>query len=133
MPARDGSHPVFLAVEAGKVAEFRSATGLPPDDRARFAPPTFPTVLEHSGTTYADLLAQRGVDLHRVLHGEERVDYPDGPLRIGEQLSGELRIVGEELRQGRSGPLRLVTVRAELRRADGTLAVTVDRVLVVME
>ena len=124
---------ITLAVEAGKVAEFRAATGLPRDDAARFAPPTFPVVAEHAGAVFADLLAERGVDLRRVLHGEERIDYPDGPLRVGEELHGQMWTAGEESRQGNEGSLRLVSVRMELRRADGSTAVTVDRTLVVLE
>jgi hydroxyacyl-ACP dehydratase HTD2-like protein with hotdog domain len=124
---------VSLTVEPGKVAEFRAATGLPRDEASVFAPPTFPAVLEHSGVTFASLLADQGVDLNRVLHGEELIAYPDGPLRVGDQLNGELRIVADERTHGSSGPLRLVTVRAELRRPDKSVAVTVDRVMVVLE
>ena len=124
---------VTLVVEAGKVAEFRAATGLPRDDAAVFAPPTFPVVVEHTGVAFASLLVEQGVDLRRVLHGEERIDYPDGPLRIGERLRGQMWIAGEESRQGSEGSLTLVSVRLELRRADGSTAVTVERVLVVLE
>jgi hypothetical protein len=123
---------VTLVVEAGKVAEFRAATGLPRDDAARFAPPTFPVVVEHAGAVFADLLVDRGVDLGRVLHGEECIEYPGGPLRVGEQLHGQMWIAGEESREGSEGSLRLVSVRMELLRADGSTAVTVDRVLVVL-
>jgi hypothetical protein len=124
---------VTLVVEAGKVAEFRAATGLPREDAAVFAPPTFPVVVEHAGPLFADLLAERGVDLRRVLHGEERIDYPAGPLRVGEQLHGHMWIAGEESREGSEGSLTLTSVRLELRRLDGSTAVTVDRVLVVLE
>jgi hypothetical protein len=124
---------VTLVVEAGKVAEFRAATGLPRDDAAVFAPPTFPVVVEHSGATLVDLLVDRGVDYRRILHGEEQIDYPDGPLRVGERLSGQMWIAGEESRQGSEGSLTLVSVRLELRRPDGSTAVTVERVLVVLE
>ena len=123
---------VSLVVEAGKVAEFRAAIGLPRDDAVTYAPPTFPVVLEHSGTTFAGLLADQGVDLRRVLHGEERLSYPDGPLRIGDRLRGELRIVEVEHRSGRSGPLCTVAVRVDLRRPDGSVAVVVERVMVVL-
>ena len=124
---------VTLVVEAGKVAEFRAATGLPRDDAAQFAPPTFPVVVEHAGVAFADLLVERGVDQRRMLHGEERIDYPGGPLRVGEELRGQMWIADEESRQGSEGSLRLVSVRMELRRPDGSTAVTVDRVLVVLE
>ena len=124
---------VTLVVETGKVAEFRAATGLPRDDAAVFAPPTFPVVVEHAGPVFADLLVERGIDLRRVLHGEERIDYPGGPLRVGEQLHGQMWIAGEESRQGSEGPLTLVSVRLELRRPDESVAATVERVMVVLE
>jgi hypothetical protein len=124
---------VTLVVEAGKVAEFRAATGLPRDDAAVFAPPTFPVVVEHAGAVFADLLVDRGVDLGRVLHGEECIEYPGGPLRVGEQLHGQMWIAGEESRQGSEGPLTLVSVRLELRRPDESVAATVERVMVVLE
>ena len=79
-------------------------------------PPTFPVVMEHWNATYASHLSDAGIDLKHVLHGEERIDYPNGPLRVGDDLAGTLRIVGDERTEGRSGPLRLVTLRMELHR-----------------
>jgi hypothetical protein len=123
---------VRLVVEAGKVAEFRAATGLPPAAHVTVAPPTFPVVLEHFSRPYAAILADEGVDLGRVLHGEERITYPDGPLRVGDNLSGRIEVIDDVTRQGSSGPLRLVTMRVDLARGDGSVAATVERVLVVL-
>jgi hypothetical protein len=124
--------PVRLLVEAGKVAEFRAATGMAPDLDATHAPPTFPVVLEHAGPSYASVLSDQGIDLAHVLHGSETLRYPTGPLRVGDDLTGEMSVVGDETKQGSAGPLRLVTLRAELRRLDGEVAVVVDRVLAVV-
>lgn len=126
-------HEVRLVVEAGKVAEFRAATGLAPAPDCPWAPPTFPVVVEHWNATYASYLSDAGIDLATVLHGEERIDYPNGPLRVGDDLRGVVSIVGDERTEGRSGPLRLVTFRLELNRPSGELVVVVERVLVVLD
>ncbi len=125
-------YTVRLTVEAGKIAEFRDATGLPPAPDVTVAPPTFPVVLEHFSRPYAAVLSDPGIDLARVLHGQERITYPTGPLRVGDHLTGEIRVVGDERRTGGSGPLRLVTLRVDLQRPNGEIAVAVERVLVVL-
>lgn len=124
--------PARLPVEAGKVAEFRRATGLPADPAARHAPPTFYAALEHHGPTIAGIMADLGFALDRVLHGEERISFPAGPLRVGDELTGEVRMVGRDRRAGRSGPLERVHFAIELRRPDGEPAVRVRRTLVVL-
>lgn len=126
-------YSVSLVVEAGAVSAFRVATGLPRDEHATYAPPTFPVVVEHAGRSFASLLSGEGIDLRRVLHGEERLEYPSGPLRVGEHLEGEMWLSGDETRQGGEGSLRLMTVHMDLRRSNGQLAVSVDRVMVVLE
>ena len=124
-------YPVRLRVEGGKVAEFRAATGLSADPDVGVAPPTFPVVLEHFSRPIAAVLEDQGIDLGRVLHGEERIDYPAGPLRVGDQLAGSIEVVNDEQKMGKSGALRVVTLRVDLRRANGQIAATVERVLVV--
>ena len=66
-----------------------------------------------------------------MLHGEERITYPAGPLRVGDELAGSIEIVGDERREGSSRPLRLISLHVDLRRPDGEVAATVDRLLVV--
>lgn len=128
------SQNVRLRVEAGKVREFRRAIGLPDDEAATVAPPTFPVVLEHFGPPIATLLADRGIDLDRVLHGGERIRYPGGPLRIGDELSGRMTVVQTRSRTGSSGPMTVVDVRIELSREGSQQAdVIVDRTLVVVD
>ena len=53
-------HEVRLVVEAGKAAEFREATGLPPAPGSPWVPPTFPVVMEHWNATYASHLSDAG-------------------------------------------------------------------------
>lgn len=121
-----------LPVEAGKVAELCRAIGLDPSEVGDLAPPTFPVVVDHHGPSIASLMEAMGYDLGRVLHGEEDIRFPNGPLRVGDRLEGTISLVGRERRDGRSGPLELVRFAVRLHRPDGTLAVEVVRTLVVL-
>ena len=93
---------------------------------------TFPVVIEHFGPTIVTRLSDLGTDTGRILHGEERIFYPEGPLGVGDVLNGEIRFVHVEEKSGSSGQLQLVTFLIELRHAHGRLATRVERVLVVL-
>lgn len=124
--------PARLLVERGKVAEFRAAVGLPHRLDVRVAPPTFPAAIEVFGPAVASILSGRGIDLGSVLHGTEDISYPDGPLRVGDELTGEVVLTDVEERTGRSGPLRIATFVIELCRPGGAPAVTIRRSLVIV-
>lgn len=124
--------PARLLVERGKVAEFRAAVGLPHRPDVQVAPPTFPAAIEVFGPAVASILSDRGIDLGSVLHGTEDITYPGGPLRVGDELNGEVVLTGVEQRSGRSGPLQIVTFTIDLARPDGMLAVTIRRSLVIV-
>lgn len=112
------------------MAEFVRATGgVPSTD---LVPPTFPVVLEHQSPAIVDLVVGMGHPAERLLHGEETIDYPNGPLRVGEQMEGETAFVGSRHTQGRSGELRLLTTRTDLRRPDGEVAVRITRTFVLL-
>jgi hypothetical protein len=125
------SWPIRLAVEAGKVSEFARAVGVDPS-RTSVPLPTFPAVLNHYGTTTSDAMVEMGYVLTRVLHGEERIRYPNGPLRVGEELSGEIRLADLTRKTGRSGPLEFLSFVLHLRRPDHSVAVEIERTLVVI-
>jgi hypothetical protein len=123
------SQKASLTVEAGKVAEFLRATGGTVEDGSA-VPPTFPVVLEHYGPPIVDLVIGMGYPSERLLHGEEVIDYPDGPLRVGDVLTGETRFVGSQTKHGRAGTLELLTTCTELHRPGGELAVRITRTFV---
>lgn len=125
--------PASLLVEAGKVAEFRAAVGLPFRPDVTVAPPTFPAALELFGPAVASILADRGIPLSSVLHGTEEITYADGPLRVGDTLTGEIVMVDLVARPGRSGPLQVATFEIVLSRPGGDPAVTIRRSLVIVE
>lgn len=126
------SRRTSLTVEAGKVNEFRLATGLSTEATPEIAPATFPVVIEHFGPTIISLLVDLGYDTRRILHGEESITYPDGPLRVGDELSGTIEITNVTEKNGSSGLLRLVTVLIDLRHRDGRPAVLIERVLALL-
>lgn len=124
------SRPTSLRVEQGKVDEFRRAIGL--DTDGGIAPPTFPAVIEHYGPTVVSLLTDLGLDTGQILHGEEVITYPDGPLRVGDDLHGTIEVVGVTEKRGSAGILRLVRVVTDLRHPDERPAVIIERTFVVL-
>lgn len=124
--------PMQLPVEEGKVAEFCRAIGLTEADGAEYAPPTFTAVLDHFGATIAEMMAALGYPSSRVLHGEESIEYPRGPLAVGQSLTGEARHLGTDHVEARSGPLELVRFGLELVDQHGETVVRIARTLVVL-
>lgn len=125
--------PMRLLVEAGKVEEFARAVGCAETGSPSFAPPTFTAVMDHFGPTIVDMMQALGYPPSRVLHGEESIDYPGGPLALGTELHGEARHVGTERVAARSGPIELVRFEVELRDDSGSVAARIHRTLVVIE
>jgi len=130
------SQKARLTVEAGKVAEFVRATGgrlIESPNGSLVVPPTFPVVLEHQGPPIVDLVIGMGFVPERLLHGEETIDYPSGPLHVGDDLSGETRFVQARTKRGRSGELEMLTTCTELLRPDGELAVRITRTFIFLD
>lgn len=123
--------PAHLEVDRGKIREFAAATGLRAYD-PDLAPPTFTAVLNHWGLSVRDVMEDLGYDIVRVVHGEETIRYPSGPLQAGEVLDGVIRVLSIERKDGRSGPMDLVRLCLEFTRPDGSVAVVVDRDLLVL-
>jgi len=128
------SQKAWLTVEARKVAEFRRATGwagAAADDDAA-VPPTFPVALEHQSPPIVDLVIGMGYAAERLLHGEEVIDYPNGPLHVGDDLRGETRFVGSVTKRGTAGDFELLTTSTDLYRPGGELAVRITRTFVAL-
>ncbi|RJP26915.1 MAG: MaoC family dehydratase [Candidatus Abyssobacteria bacterium SURF_5] len=106
-----------LEVEKGHIRRFAEAIGdenpLYRDEeyarRSRYggiiAPPTFPTVFGFEGEKVMEGLQ---FDCARLLHGEQEYEYYQ-PIRPGDTMSYSTKIVNVDEKQGKSGPMDIVT------------------------
>jgi len=111
--------PFTITVERGKIKEFARAIGdLSPfylDDavgRASewgeiIAPPTFPVTFRDEGADTRSILRDLGVDISRILHGEQEFEHFK-PIRPGETYLCRSRIADIYEKTGRSGPMAFV-------------------------
>ena len=117
---REFPAPAALVVTAERVRAFVAAVGQPGDGAV---PPTFPIVLAFDAMQ-AFLDAEQ-VDLHRIVHGEQRFTY-ERPLREGDELSATLTVTG--LRQ--IGGADIIATASEIRDGAGDLVCTGKATLV---
>ena len=117
---REFPAPAPLVVTAERVSAFAAAVGQPDDG---VVPPTFPIVLAFDAMQ-AFLDAEQ-VDLHRIVHGEQRFTY-ERPLREGDELSATLTVTG--VRQ--IGGADIIGTASEIRDAAGDLVCTGKATLV---
>jgi acyl dehydratase len=131
--------PYVVTIERGKIKEFARAIGdLSPfylDDavgRASewgdiIAPPTFPTTFrEDSGTLLRDL----GVDISRLLHGEQEFEHLK-PIRPGDTYLCRSKIVDVYEKTGRSGPMAFVVRETAVTDADNEVVVIMRQTTVI--
>lgn len=112
-----------FVVEDEHVRRFAAAVG----DDGTFVPPTFVTAPEFAaGLTQVVADGELGLDLARVVHGEQGYDW-SRPVRIGETLT--VRSTIESIRA--KGGMELLTLRTEMRGADGELVVVGRSTLIV--
>lgn len=116
--------PVEWVVERGKIAEFARAVL---NDSAAYtapgavAPPTFPQSMALWRTRAGGPreVGRRGMDMRRVLHGEQEFEYLR-PLRAGDVLTATSAVVDEYEKAGkRGGTMRFVVTQTTFRDADG--------------
>ena len=107
-------------VSAEKVREFATATGADADGSV---PATFPIVLAFEAMNA--FLADVGVELHRIVHGEQRFTY-ERPIAVGDELTATLSVAS--LRQ--IGGNDIIGTRSEIRDASGGLVCTTSATLV---
>lgn len=111
-------------VERGKIAEFaRAVLNDSPAYAApdAVAPPTFPQSMALWRTRAGGPreAGRRGMDMRRVLHGEQEFEYVR-PLRAGDVLTATSEVVDEYEKAGkRGGTMRFVVTQTTFRDADG--------------
>jgi len=106
-------------VSAEKVRELASAIGSADDQ----VPATFPIVMAFEAMNA--FLADVGVELQRIVHGEQRVTY-ERPIAVGDELTATLAVAS--LRQ--IGGNDIIGTRSEIRDAGGDLVCTTTATLV---
>ena len=111
------------AVTEERVAEFAAATG--GEYAGGPAPATFPIVVAFRAMTALLEDPDVGMELHRVVHGEQRFHYTR-PVVPGDVLSATLTV--ESVRS--IGGADIVSTRSDLHDASGDLVVTAHAVLV---
>ena len=109
-------------VTAEKVRELAQAIGQPTGSDEPI-PATFPIVMAFEAMNA--FLADVGVELHRIVHGEQRFAY-ERPLAVGDELTATLAVAS--LRQ--IGGNDIIGTRSEIRDAGGDLVCTTTATLV---
>ena len=112
--------PYTVTVERGRIKDFARAIGdtnpLYLDDRVGaaspwgdvIAPPTFPITFRDENMDTATFLKDLGVDISRILHGEQEFEHHK-PIRPGETYLCQSRITDIYEKTGRSGPMAFVS------------------------
>lgn len=136
-------YPAFaVTVERGRIKEFARAIGdLNPlylDDgvgRAGefgdiIAPPTFPVTFRHESSDSAAALRDLGVDISRVLHGEQEFEH-FRPIRPGDTLLCRRRITDIYEKTGRSGPMAFVVAETVVTDQSNEIVCTIRHITVI--
>ena len=92
-------------------------------------PPTYLFCLEMMDATEPfEFLSALGIDLARVLHGEQRFDY-HAPVVVGDTLTFRPRVASVTEKKG--GAMTLVVVETEVTNQDGVHVADTSRTVVV--
>ena len=111
------------AVSQERIAEFARATGSEYDGGP--APATFPIVVAFAAMTALMEDSSVGIELHRVVHGEQRFTYTR-PVEAGDALTATLTV--DTLRQ--IGGADIIGTRSEITDGDGEPVCTAFATLV---
>ena len=106
-------------VSAEKVRELAAATGSAADP----VPATFPIVMAFEAMN--TFLEDVGVELRRIVHGEQRFAY-ERPIAVGDELTATLSV--GSLRQ--IGGNDIIGTASQITDADGALVCTTNATLV---
>jgi hydroxyacyl-ACP dehydratase HTD2-like protein with hotdog domain len=94
------------------------------------APPTFPTTFRDENADTGAMLKDLGVDISRILHGEQEFEYWK-PIRPGETYLCQSRITDIYEKAGRSGPMAFVRREMAVVDADNEMVCRVSHITVV--
>lgn len=133
--------PVTARVEPGRLRFFRNTLGehnpIYCDKAAALAagypalpvPPTYLFCLEMMDASEPfEFLTALGIDLARVLHGEQRFDY-HAPVAVGDTLIFRARVAAVTEKKG--GAMTLVVVETKVTNQNGVHVADTSRTIVV--
>ncbi|HEV8584938.1 MAG TPA: MaoC family dehydratase N-terminal domain-containing protein [Methylomirabilota bacterium] len=134
--------PFTVTVERGKIKEFAKAIGdLNPfylDDRVGaasewgdiIAPPTFAISFRDESADTQALLRELGVDISRLLHGEQEFEI-HRPLQPGHTYLCRAKVTDIYEKAGKSGPMAFVVRETAITDAANEIVATMRGVTVV--
>ncbi|MGY3590180.1 hydroxyacyl-ACP dehydratase HTD2-like protein with hotdog domain [Bradyrhizobium sp. USDA 4341] len=125
--------PVTARVEPGRLRFFLDTLGetsaVYRDGAAAPVPPTYLFCLEMMDAPDAfEFLTALGIDLARVLHGEQRFDY-HAPVVIGDTLTFRPRVTSVTEKKG--GAMTLIVVETAVTNQAGVHVADTSRTIVV--
>jgi hydroxyacyl-ACP dehydratase HTD2-like protein with hotdog domain len=125
--------PVTARVEPGRLRFFLDTLGeknpVYRDEAAAPVPPTYLFCLEMMDATEPfEFLNALGIDLARVLHGEQRFDY-HAPVVIGDTLTFKPRVTDVTDKKG--GAMTLIVVETAVTNQHGVHVADTSRTIVV--
>lgn len=133
--------PYAVTVERGKIKEFARAIGdsspfYLSDEVGRaspwgdiIAPPTFPVTFRNEGDTGA-LLRDLGVDISRVLHGEQEFELHRA-ITPGETFLCRSKVIDIYEKAGRTGPMAFVVRETAVTDRNDDIVATMRHITVV--
>ena len=134
--------PYPVTVERGRIKDFARALGdfnpLYLDDRVAaasawgdvIAPPTFPITFRDESADTGTLLKDLGVDISRILHGEQEFEL-HRPITPGETFLCRPKVTDVYEKSGKSGPMAFVVRETSVTDKDNELVATLRGVTVV--
>jgi acyl dehydratase len=134
--------PFPVTVERGKIKEFARAIGDPNpfylDDEVGaasewgdiIAPPTFAVTFRDERADSGALLRDLGVDISRVLHGEQEFETFK-PLQPGQTYLCRTRVADVYEKTGRSGPMAFVVRETAITDRTNEIVATMRHVTVI--
>ncbi len=138
--------PFTIEVERGKIRELALAIG---DDNPIYQSheeaqaagypdvplyPTSPTTFTFWGNSkMVSQIASLGINLMRVLHGEEEYEYLT-PIYPGDTLTGVMMLVDGKTRQGQGGSsMDILTIEIDYTNQHGTPVLKAHQVVIARE
>jgi hypothetical protein len=120
-------HSWQFTVEWGKVREFARAVHDDHADESVLLPtPTFPVYVTADFVERL-IVEELKLDRRRVVHGEQEYEY-FRPLKVGDRLACQARVVEEYIKQGqRGGQMRFIVCEVEMRDAASSELVLRER------